>query len=72
MQQRSKERSSVDSVNKLSIIVPFDFLFVAREHRIWSSLFEEAALAASLNKEKQMYSCSDRFVPIMSEQNSIA
>lgn len=52
MQQRSKERSSVDSLNKLSIIVPFDFLFVAREHRIWSSLFEEAALAAPLNKEK--------------------
>lgn len=54
----------------LSIIIPFDFLFVTGEHRIRSCLFEEAALAAPLDKEKKMQSRSDRFAP-MYQQNSI-
>lgn len=50
--KRNKERSSIYSLDKLSIVVPFDFFFVAGEHGIWSGLFEEAAFAATLNKDK--------------------
>lgn len=47
-----KELSSVYSLDKLSIVIPFEFFFMAREHGVWPGLLEKAAFTTTLETER--------------------
>jgi len=43
----------VDILDKLSVIIPFNFFFMARKHGVRSGLFEKTAFTTTLERENK-------------------